>query len=73
MKKQMEGLAREYDRLLKEHQELQVTLTLTHRKIDTFWGHVPPCFPSFRCQAVEVGFLHLLLRSLFVSSQAQSL
>uniref|UniRef100_A0A3Q3WRN2 Endoplasmic reticulum transmembrane protein n=1 Tax=Mola mola TaxID=94237 RepID=A0A3Q3WRN2_MOLML len=26
MKKQMEGLAREYDRLLKEHQELQVTL-----------------------------------------------
>lgn len=69
MKKQMEGLAREYDRLLKEHQELQVTLTLTHSK-DTFWRHVPPCFLSFRCQAVEVWLLHLLLRSLFVSSQA---
>ncbi len=28
MKKQMEGLSREYDRLLKEHQELQVMLRL---------------------------------------------
>ena len=26
LKKQMDGLAREYDRLLKEHQELQVML-----------------------------------------------
>ena len=27
MKKQMDGLAREYDRLLKEHQELQVMIS----------------------------------------------
>lgn len=46
MKKQMEGLAREYDRLLKEHQELQVTLTLAHSEIDTFWGHLPPRFQT---------------------------
>lgn len=48
MKKQMEGLAREYDRLLKEHQELQVTLTLTHSKTDAFWNHLPPRFQSLR-------------------------
>lgn len=35
MKKEMDGLAREYDRLLKEHQELQVKLTLKHT-------HSPP-------------------------------
>lgn len=30
LKKQMDGLAREYDRLLKEHQELQVTSPLEY-------------------------------------------
>lgn len=37
MKKQMEGLAREYDRLLKEHQELQVTISPKHSTIMTSW------------------------------------
>lgn len=33
LKKQMDSLAREYDRLLKEHQELQVTLPMGHYRI----------------------------------------
>lgn len=37
MKKQTDGLAREYDRLLKEHQELQVTPTHKHSRIKSCW------------------------------------
>lgn len=37
MKKQMDGLAREYDRLLKEHQELQVVLSSKHSRVMICW------------------------------------
>lgn len=62
-KKQMEGLAREYERLLKEHQELQVILNLEtagqckrrvyscHHTIHKFLQHTLNLAKMLSCEA----------------------